>query len=98
MNLIELNGALRQLRLSGMAGTLETRRVIAETGGRQPMHRWRSLIIAPGHGIRAQPSHWVRPIASAPLTTAHHPFRVAPRCYSDFPPLGPLPIYSVQLL
>jgi len=31
MNLIELNGALRQLRLSGMAGTLETRLLQAQT-------------------------------------------------------------------
>jgi DNA replication protein DnaC len=31
MNLIELNGALRQLRLSGMAGSLETRLLQAQT-------------------------------------------------------------------
>jgi DNA replication protein DnaC len=31
MNLIELNGALRQLRLSGMAGTLETRLLQAQS-------------------------------------------------------------------
>jgi len=31
MNLIELNGALRQLRLSGMSGTLETRLLQAQS-------------------------------------------------------------------
>jgi DNA replication protein DnaC len=37
MNLIELNGALRQLRLSGMAGTLETRLLQAQTEAMAPI-------------------------------------------------------------
>ncbi len=37
MNLIELNGALRQLRLSGMAATLETRLHQAQTEAMAPI-------------------------------------------------------------
>ena len=37
MNLIELNGALRQLRLSGMAATLETRLHQAQTEAMVPI-------------------------------------------------------------
>ena len=37
MNLIELNGALRQLRLSGMAGTLETRLLQAQSDAMAPI-------------------------------------------------------------
>jgi DNA replication protein DnaC len=37
MNLIELNGALRQLRLSGMAGTLETRLLQAQNEAMAPI-------------------------------------------------------------